>query len=131
MKNTDNNLIAAAVTYASIPIFKDTVNSIQQGFAPGCNFVGNVVQLGFESRVNALRCLSSRNASSNTDCMLPPHSVASLAYSLLFYVAAAFPSVLQAWLLMVLQAIQAPVGLIRIFNSMYSENHAYTRNQGD
>ena len=34
MKNTDNKIIAAAVTYASIPTFKDTVNSTQQGFVP-------------------------------------------------------------------------------------------------
>ena len=110
MKNTDTQLIAASVTYASIPTFKDTVNSIQQGFVLGRNFVGIVVQLDFESRVNALRCLNSRNASSNTECMLPPHSVASLACPLLLDFAAAFPSVLQAWLRMVLQAIQAPCG---------------------
>ena len=95
----------------------------------GRNFVGNVAQLDFESRVNALRCLSYRNVT-NPECMLPPHSVANIACSLLFDFAAAFRSVLQAWLLMVLQAIQAPVGLISIFISMYSENHAYTRNQG-
>ena len=61
MKNTDNKLIAAAVTYAAIPTFKDTVNNNQQGFVPGRNFVGNVVQLDFESRVNALRCLNNKN----------------------------------------------------------------------
>ena len=71
MKNTDNKLIAAAVTYASIPTFKDTVNCIQQGFVPGRNFVGNVVQLDFESRVNALRCLNDRNVA-NPECMFPP-----------------------------------------------------------
>ena len=71
MKNTDNKLIAAAVTYDAIPTFKDTVNNIQQGFVPGRNFVGNVVQLDFESRVNALRCLNNRNVA-NPECMLPP-----------------------------------------------------------
>ena len=129
MKNTDNKLIAAAVTYASIPTFKDTVNSIQQGFVPGRNFVGNVVHLDFESRVNALRCLSNRNVS-NPGCMLPPHSVASIACSVLFAFAAAFPSVFQDWLLSVLLAIQAPAGFINTFISMYSENNAYTRNRG-
>ena len=98
MKNTDNKLIAAAVTYATIPTFKDTVNPIQQGFVPGRNFVVNVVQLDLESRVNALRCLCSRNVSSPAD-LLPPHSVANLACTLLFDFAAAFPSVLQSWLL--------------------------------
>ena len=106
MKNTDNKLIAAAVTYASIPTFKETVNSIQQGFVPGRNFVGNVVQLDFESRVNALRCLNDRNVA-KPECMLPPHSVANIACSVVFDFAAAFPSVLQAWLLLVPQAIQA------------------------
>ena len=129
MKNTDNKLIAAAVTYATIPTFKATVNPIQQGFVPGRNFVANVVQLDLESRVSALRCLNARDASSPSD-LLPPHSVASLACSLLFDFAAAFPSVLQSWLLSVLRAIQAPLGFINTFISMYSENHAYTRNQG-
>ena len=41
MKNTDNKLIAAAVTYATIPTFKDTVNNILQGFVPARNFVGS------------------------------------------------------------------------------------------
>ena len=45
MKNTDNKLIAAAVTYAAMPTFKDTVNNIQQGFVPGRSFVGNDAQL--------------------------------------------------------------------------------------
>ena len=129
MKNTDNKLIAAAVTYAAIPTFKDTVNIIQQGFVPGRNFVGNVVQLDFESRVNALRCFNNRN-DANPECMLPPHSVGNLACSVLFDFAAAFPSVLQAWLLFVLKAIQAPEGFINSFIFMYSENHAYTRSQG-
>ena len=129
MKNTDNKLIAAAVTYASIPTFKDTVNSIQQRFVPGRNFVGNIVHLDYESRVRALRCLSNRNVS-NPECMLPPHSVASIACTVLFDFAAAFPSVFQDWLLSVLVAIQAPTGFINTFISMYSENHAYTRSQG-
>ena len=60
----------------------------------------------------------------------PPHSVANIACSVLFDFAAAFPSVLQAWLLFVLRAIQAPEGFINTFISMYSENHAYTRSQG-
>ena len=60
----------------------------------------------------------------------PPHSVGNLACSVLFDFAAAFPSVLQAWLLLVLTAIQAPEGFINTFVSMYSENHAYTRSQG-
>ena len=64
--------------------------------------------------------------------MLPPHSVANIACSILFDFAAAFPSVFQDWLLSVLlaMAIQAPAGFINTFISMYSENHAYTRNQG-
>ena len=37
---------------------------------------------------------------------------------------------LQAWLLLVLQAIQAPEGFIDTFIFMYSENHVYTRRQG-
>ena len=86
-KDTDNELIAAAVTYASLPTFKDSVNSI-------------------------LRCLNVRNVA-NPECMFPPPpSVANIACSVLFDFAAAFPSVLQAWLLSVLQAIQAPVGFI-------------------
>ena len=129
MKNTDNKLVAAAVTYASIPTFKNTINSIQQGFVPGRNFVGNVVHLDFESRVNSLRCLNDRNVS-NPECMLPPHSVAKIACSVLFDFAAAFPSVFQEWLLSVLLAIQAPAGFINTFISMYSENHAYTRSPG-
>ena len=129
MKNTDSKLIAAAVTYASNRTFKGTVNSIQQGFVPGRNFVGNVVQRDFESRVNALRCLNDRNVA-NPECMLPPHSVANIACSVLFDFAADFPSVLQAWLLSVLQAIQAPARFIKTFISMYSENHAYIRSQG-
>ena len=114
MKNTDNKIIASAVTYASIPTFKDTVNNIQQGFVPGRNFVGNVVQLDYVSRVNALRCFHNRN-DANPECMLPPHSVGKIACSVLFDFAAAFPSVLQAWLLLVLRAIQAPEGFINIF----------------
>ena len=123
MKNTDSNLIASAVTYATIPTFKDTVNSIQQGFVPGRHFVGNVVQLGYESRVNASRCPNEKNAS-NPECMLPPHSVAKIACTVLFDFAAAFPSVLQTWLLSVLIAIQAPIGFINTFTSTCSENHA-------
>ena len=61
---------------------------------------------------------------------VPPHSVANIACSVLFDFAAAFPSVFQAWLLLVLKAIQAPEGFINTFTSMYSENHAYSRNQG-
>ena len=91
--------------------------------------MGNVVQIDFESRVNALRCFNDRN-DANPECMLPPHSVGNLACSVLFDFAAAFPSVLQAWLLLVLKAIQAPEGFINTFTSMYSENHAYSRNQG-
>ena len=49
---------------------------------------------------------------------------------MLFDFAAAFPSVLQAWLLLVLKAIQAPEGFMNTFISMYSEHHAYTRSQG-
>ena len=121
-KNTDKKLIAAAVTFASIPTFRDTVNSIQQGFVPGRNFVGNAVHLDFESRVNALRCLNDRNVS-NPECMLPLRSVASIACSVLFDFAAAFPSVFQDWLLSVLLAIQAPAGFINTFISTYSENN--------
>ena len=58
MKNIDNKVIAAAVTYASIPTFQA---SIQQGFVPGRDFVVNLVQLDLGLRVNALRFLSSRN----------------------------------------------------------------------
>ena len=95
MKSTDNKLIAAAVTYAAIPTFRDTVNNIEQGFLPGHNFVGKVVQLDFESRVNALRCSNNKD-DANPECMLPPHSVGNLACSVLFAFAAAFPLVLQA-----------------------------------
>ena len=77
MKNTDNKIITAAVNYAAIPTFKDTVNKIQQGFVPGRNFVGNVVQLDFESRVNASRCLNNRNVA-NSECMLPPARLPTL-----------------------------------------------------
>ena len=77
MKNTDNKIIASALTYATIPTFKDTVNNIQQGFVPGRNFVGNVVQIDFESRVNALRCFNDRN-DANPECMLPPTLLAIL-----------------------------------------------------
>lgn len=61
--------------------------------------------------------------------MLPPHSVAN-ACTVLFDFAAAFPSVLEAWPLSVLIAIQAPVGFINTFTSMYPENHAYSKSQG-
>ena len=90
MKNTDKKLIAAAVTYATIPTFKGTVDSVQQGFVPGRNSVRNVVQLDFESRVNALRCLNDRNAD-NPECMLPPHSVAKIACTVSFDFAALSP----------------------------------------
>ena len=59
----------------------------------------------------------------------PPFG-ANIACSVLFDFPAAFPSVFQAWLLSVLLAIQAPAGFVDTFVSMYSENHAYTRNQG-
>ena len=62
--------------------------------------------------------------------MLPPHSVAKIACTVLLDFAAAFPSVLQAWLLSALIAIQAPTGFINTFTSMYSENHAYSKSQG-
>ena len=71
MKNTDNKLIAATVTYASIPTFKDTVNSIQQGVVLGRNFVGNAVQPDFESRVDALPRLSDRMLLTLNLCFLP------------------------------------------------------------
>ena len=80
MKNTDNKLIAAAVTYATIPTFKATVNPIQQGFVPGRDFVVNVVQLDLESRVNALRCLCSRNVSSPADPLPPPFGCQSCLF---------------------------------------------------
>ena len=50
---------------------------------------------------------------------------------MLFDFAAAFPSVLKSGLLAVLYAINAPLGFINTFISMYSENNAYTRNQGE
>ena len=60
----------------------------------------------------------------------PPTRFANLACTLLVDFAAAFPSVLQSWLLSVLRAVNALIGFINIFISMYSENNAYTRSQG-
>ena len=57
-----------------IPTFNAAVHPIQQGCVPGRIFVGNVVQLDLESRVDALRWMNNRRVSQPSDS-LPAHSI--------------------------------------------------------
>ena len=101
LKNADNKAIAA-VTNNSVKhaIARDACR-LQKGFLACRNFVNNIVELDAFARVYAFD---------------PSLFFALLAF---FDFGSAFPSLIQAWLFIVLRAIRLPVGAFDIVSALY------------
>ena len=101
-------------------------SELQGGFTPTRQFTQNILVLDVAARVQSLRCLRRRNQT-DLGCLLPDHSVASIACLILFDFAAAFPSVFHDWIFIILEAIKAPIGFVNVVRSMYQNNSAFLK----
>jgi hypothetical protein len=106
MKNEDNKLIGSAWAACLEPSYRRYIHKWQRGLVAGRQLIGNVFDLDAFSRL--LSFLSRTNPS-----MVCPLLV-------LFDFAHAFPSVLHAWIHLVLMHIGAPVSFCNLVRELYS-----------
>ena len=129
MKCTDNKASAAVVAGALSPVTRFTTHCSQNGFVPGRQLLNNVLVIDTVARINSLRDRASHPDSPFCG-NIPPFAVASIAVTALFDFAAAFPSILHEWILLVLKSIDAPLGCITFVEHLYTDNIAYANTCG-
>ena len=116
LKRTDNKTICAVTAKALNPAVVDHIHSSQRGFVSKRHFVQNALDIDTHSRIDAFKCMHSRNNPS-FESNLPNHSISELACCALFDFASAFPSIYIEWLFLVLSFINAPEGAITIIKT--------------
>ena len=94
LKNSDNKIIASVINRKMKLIVAETTNPIQRGFVSGRTFLTNVVDVDTYARIASMK-----------------QSPSDLAVMAFFDFAAAFPSVLHAWIFLVLAKSKWPLHL--------------------
>ena len=108
MKNSDNKTVGSVFNDKMKPVLSKQLCKLQRGFVPGEQLIENVLDLDTASRIHGMQS-----------------SAALKPILALWDFAAAFPSVLHAWIFMVIRAYEFPGGAQNLINAMYFMNHTY------
>ena len=112
-KCNDNKTILIATAYSLGEVVAQDACQFQQGFIPGRHFTNNIVAVDTVSRIYSN--LAHRYGNS---------------ISALFDFGNAFPSVIIQWILLVLQWLKAPHGIICLVRACYHEVYMYIKHAG-
>ena len=129
LNNTDNKHTCGVSAQAVLGPIREHINPSQRGFVPGRQMLQNVLELDVYSRISAFRCHAHRKEL-NFRANIPPHSVASLAVTVLTDFSTAFASVSHGWLFSVLEAISVPGWFLRVVKNRYQSNEANLMQEG-
>ena len=114
LKNIDCKLITSSINYNSKHILTQGISKVQRGFVAKRQLLENVVDLDVFSHAFALAAHPSQ-----------------VPVLVLFDFAAAFPSVAHSYLFLTLTAMHFPIGYINHVKNLYSNNHAYYKQDGN
>ncbi len=115
-KNTDNKVIVGVNTHKLDRRYRINTHHSQRGFVGGRIFLANVVDLDSASRIFSMIFLYQKYNPLSTPDLIPVLP--------LFDFEAAFPSVIQSWIFLVLKFRQLPDDYISLFKSIYMNAHA-------
>ena len=127
LKNGDNKIIAGCANRSISPVIAKAACHIQRGFIFERQLLQNVVDLDFSCRESSLD-FNARNPywKFTEDLSLVRKGIVGmLPVLLLFDFAAAFPSVSHKWLRAVLVACKIPLGILNLFDCLYTGNEGY------
>jgi hypothetical protein len=110
LKNDDNKTIAAVYNSAIAPVISENMVDVQRGFIPGRQSCQNIVDLDSAGRAFGME---GEVSFSN---LHGPHLCPLLAF---YDFAAAFPSLIQRWMFLVLTAIGMPAGIFNVVEANY------------
>ena len=130
LKAADNKTVAGVVNACITPVIKDHALKIQGGFVSGRQFLKNVVDLDCDMRVNALEYCDKNIYRELDSIKLSGRFFSNIPIGLLFDFASAFPSVRQAWLMLVLTVLKVPQGILNFVRALYKGNKAFLRSGG-
>ena len=127
LKNEDNKTVAGVTNWIITPVVAKSSSKLQNGFKRDCQLTQNVVDLDFESRKQTLLFQGRFDKFRYSEQLILNREglVNSLPVLMLYDYAAAFPSVSHAWLFMVLNYINIPLGLMNTINALYTGNSAF------
>ena len=120
MKNTDNKLIVATNVRALEPQYQQLTHWCQNGFCKGRNFLNNLLDIDSAARIYSMNY--------NSECKNSNPSNIPAIFSSDFE--AAFPSMLQKWLWLVLEHRGLPQDYIRLFQGVYHRACAVFKHNG-
>lgn len=98
LKNTDNKLVVSANMDALKSTYCKLTHHVQNGFVKGRNFLNNILDLDSAGRIYSWRHWDK----------LRDRGVTHMPVSAAFDFAAAFPSVIHAWMWLVLEHRKLP-----------------------
>ena len=121
LKNCDNKLVVSANIRCLEPDYQNITHRIQNGFVKMRNFLNNILDLDSAGRIFSM-FFESECHSSN-----PSNFPALMAYDF----AAAFPSVIQAWIWLVLKHRKLPEHYVKFFQGIYYRASAIFEHGGN
>ena len=130
LKNSDNKIVAAVANYAISPTIQKCASVVQNGFVHGRQLAQNIVDLDHASRVYACRGHSVKHPFDSVVASNESFCLGQVPVTVPFDFAAAFPSVVHAWLFIVIRYIKMPEGLQRLIKALYENNQAYGTIEG-
>ena len=130
LKNSDNKLVAAVTNHAISPVIQACSSAVQNGFVQGRQLTQNIVDLDHASRLYACTGHSVEHPFDSIVAANDSFNIGQVPVTVLFDFAAAFPSVVHAWLFIVLRYIKMPEGLQRLIQALYENNQAYGTIEG-
>ena len=122
MKNCDNKQIMSANVKVLEPRYKVVTNRAQNGFVGGRNFLTNIVDIDSAGRI-----YSNKYHGSNERIR---ERVNNIPISAAYDFAAAFPSVIHAWIWLVLRHRKLPESFITLFMAAYRNACAVYNHNG-
>ena len=121
-KNCDNKMIMSANTKACESQFKSITHKTQNGFVGGRNFLNNVVDMDAAGRIYSTKFFGSsehiRSFVKNIPVFIPCDF------------SAAFPSIIQAWVWLVMEYRKLPRSFITLMKAMYKNARAIFVHEG-
>jgi len=116
LKNCDNKMIMEANMKACEPQFRNIAHVSQNGFVRGRNFLHNIVDIDAAGRIYSTKYVGGNEQIHNLVKNIPV--IAPFDFS------AAFPSIFQAWVWLVLEHRKLPQCFITLLKALYTDAKA-------